>query len=338
MGKEISSYQELLSRICFVLCSSLILQRAGREGRPGGGGREGGTWRQWLVYKDHSRTPCLIHTCSGLKNNNMKAVVILSCLVAVTVAQFAPRPSAPSHPKLKEVSHLQAITEPHLPQDPNVLIATANFLNQFAELKALADAAPDPLPTQRPRFAPAAAPHRFAAPGHQAPAPAPQPPQINVQSHIANLLRQHSAPAPAPAPARAPARRPAPPAVNFPSFASLGRLSGSSQPASFPAPPPRRAPAPPAPAAPRRFDPNAPITNQHGHIINPLQFSGPLADDVPAGVSGRMFTPAVEAARQALAEAHASIIKQQASLPPPQPQHQPQQQPRHQPQFQQGFF
>ncbi|KAL7640297.1 UNVERIFIED_CONTAM: hypothetical protein RMT77_009711 [Armadillidium vulgare] len=49
---------------------------------------------------------------------------------------------------LKEARHLQALQQPHLPRDSNVVAATQQFLQRFAQLKALADAAPDPPPNQ----------------------------------------------------------------------------------------------------------------------------------------------------------------------------------------------
>ena len=67
-------------------------------------------------------------------------------------------------------------------------------------------------------------------------------------------------------------------------------------------------------------NPNIPVANQHGIIINPRRFPGPLAHSVPAGVGGPVsqsgFTAEVEAARRNLAEAHRAILSQQSALRP----------------------
>ncbi|XP_045102166.1 protein tonB2-like isoform X2 [Portunus trituberculatus] len=236
----------------------------------------------------------------------MKAFVILSCAAAVAVAQHRP---------LKDASHFHAITEPHLPRDPNVLLATQNFLNQYAELKALADAAPDPPPrptgfVQRPvaiqRPIPVHPPptlpsaHRFApqpvaapvavAPPSPPPSPAPihvpHQRQFDVHGEIRSLLNKHRprvvptfAPAPV-APSPTPAHAVAQPA---PTFAPAHR---------------------PSPAV--RFPSFSVMSNVGGHqrAINSHQ------------VTSTGFAPDVLAAQKDLAAAHHNILRQQAALAP----------------------
>lgn len=65
-------------------------------------------------------------------------VTLMICMVPMSVCVIT------EHGYLRLV---KVITQPHLPRDPNVLDATQQFLTKFAELKALADAAPDPVPT-----------------------------------------------------------------------------------------------------------------------------------------------------------------------------------------------
>ncbi|XP_063870541.1 LOW QUALITY PROTEIN: uncharacterized protein LOC135105850 [Scylla paramamosain] len=231
----------------------------------------------------------------------MKAFVILSCAAAVALAQHRP---------LKEAGHFHAITEPHLPRDPNVLLATQNFLNQFAELKALADAAPDPppappaLPQSRgisqsshpPVFPALTASHPsllpplsplpplWPIPPQLLPLPVHVPRQFDVHGQIRTLLNQHR-------PKVVPTFAPAPPA--------LSPTPAVAQPV------PTFAPARPAPAV--RFPNFSVLSSVGGH--QRVTSTGPR-------ISGTGFTPDVLAAQKNLAAAHQNILRQQAALAP----------------------
>ncbi|ROT68628.1 hypothetical protein C7M84_013216 [Penaeus vannamei] len=255
----------------------------------------------------------------------MRAILI-ACFVASAFGQS-------SLQGLREVNHLRSLAQPHLPKDINVLQQTEEFLLKFAELKALADAAPDPVderPVHRPsapRFTPSHAPAPVHAP---APPPAPRAPAphrfapshsssdtFDVNMKIASLLSQHHAanPTPAPLPAPLPARRPSPAAPQFapqqaPTFAVPDNFASQQ---SF-----GRPSAAAAPARQHPVDLSIPTTNDQGLLINPERFPGPLADTVPAGVGGRVqhvqFTPEVAAAHKNLADAHAQILSLQSNL------------------------
>ncbi|XP_037796530.1 translation initiation factor IF-2-like [Penaeus monodon] len=235
--------------------------------------------------------------------------ILIACFVASAFGQS-------NLQGLKEVNHLRSLAQPHLPRDDNVLHQTQEFLLKFAELKALADAAPDPVDERQarpsaPRFTPSHSPAPVRAPAPLPPPPAPAPHRFapsqpssdtfDVNMKIASLLSQHHAPV-------APPRQPqfAPQQVptfavqdNFASQQNFGRPSA-------------------APVRQRPVDLSIPTTNEHGLLINPERFPGPLADTVPAGVGGRVqhvqFTPEVAAAHKNLADAHAQILSLQSNL------------------------
>ncbi|XP_063597191.1 sterile alpha motif domain-containing protein 1-like [Penaeus indicus] len=255
--------------------------------------------------------------------------ILIACFVASAFGQS-------NLQGLKEVNHLRSLAQPHLPRDDNVLHQTQEFLIKFAELKALADAAPDPVDQRpvrpsAPRFAPSHAP----APVRAAPAPLPPPPApaphrfapsqpssdtFDVNMKIASLLSQHHAAHPTPAPApRAPPRPAAPRPVappRQPQFAPQQVPTFAVQ-DSFAAQQSFGRPSA-APVRQHPVDLSIPTTNEHGLLINPERFPGPLADTVPAGVGGRVqhvqFTPEVAAAHKSLADAHAQILNLQTNL------------------------
>ncbi|XP_050724286.1 uncharacterized protein LOC127002417 [Eriocheir sinensis] len=237
----------------------------------------------------------------------MKAFVILSCAATVALAQFGGG-------QLKELTHFQAITEPHLPRDPNVLLATQNFLSQFAELKALADAAPDPIPqpNRRPTFTPvhhSVPVHHSPASVHHSPAPV---------HHSPHRFAPQPAPTAAPAPPPTHHHRPAQFDVHGEIRSLLNsqpRFTPSFAPAHH-APQPTAAPAPPPP--PPTFAPaqHHPVRFPSFSVLSNVGGSSRQTFNTASGLSAGQFTPEVLAAQKHLAAAHENILRQQAALTP----------------------